>query len=404
VARIGVRTDSRIYLLKPNGDLLAAGGLGDDSQATSPLDAEDIATAQPGQPEVTVDYSLLRQSGEAWIPITGVDRQLLGIVAVTKTLEGLASLFARLRWWILGVLAIELLLGSLVGLVLALRLGKPIERSAQAVIALAHGQAVEPIAEQGPAEIKQLAVSVNLLSERLRLLEDTRRRSLANIVHELGRPLGAMRSAVHVLRGPVGDDPAVRGELLAGVEGQIERMQPLLDDLAQLHGQVSGQVTLAKRPVALSEWLMPILLPWRAAAVDKHLHWGAAIPDDLPVVAVDPDRLAPAIGNLLSNAIKYTPAGGRVEVTAGAAPQEVWMTVADTGPGIAPDEQTRVFEAFYRSDRDRRFPQGLGLGLTIARDLVVAHGGTLELESAPGEGSRFTVRLPREVERSETAG
>jgi signal transduction histidine kinase len=133
------------------------------------------------------------------------------------------------------------------------------------------------------------------------------------------------------------------------------------------------------------------------------LHWGATVPGDLPVVTIDPDRLAPAIGNLLSNAIKYTPAGGNVEVTAGATQQEVWITVADTGPGIAPEEQASVFEAFYRSDRERRFPQGLGLGLTIARDLVIAHGGTLELESKPGEGSRFTVRLPRAEEQSEAA-
>jgi two-component system OmpR family sensor kinase len=82
-------------------------------------------------------------------------------------------------------------------------------------------------------------------------------------------------------------------------------------------------------------------------------------------------------------------------VTAGATHEEVWIAVADTGPGIASEEQTSVFEAFYRSDRERRFPQGLGLGLTIARDLVIAHGGTLELKSELGEGSRFTVRLPR---------
>ncbi len=100
------------------------------------------------------------------------------------------------------------------------------------------------------------------------------------------------------------------------------------------------------------------------------------------------------VGNLLSNAIKYTPAGGRVAVTAGVDDLDVWLCVADNGPGIASEEQQRVFEAFYRSERDRRFPQGLGLGLTIARDLVLAHGGRLELDSQPGRGSRFTLYLP----------
>jgi signal transduction histidine kinase len=137
-----------------------------------------------------------------------------------------------------------------------------------------------------------------------------------------------------------------------------------------------------------------VLLPWRAAALDKGLDWQADVPPRLPVIEVDPDRLAQVVGNLLSNAIKYTPAGGQVVVTAGVEGQEFWLSVADNGPGIASEEQQRVFEAFYRSERDRRFPQGLGLGLTIARDLVLAHGGRLELASEPGQGSGFTLHLP----------
>jgi two-component system sensor histidine kinase BaeS len=203
-----------------------------------------------------------------------------------------------------------------------------------------------------------------------------------------------VRSAAHVLRGPAGDDPAIREELLSGVETQIERMQPLLDDLALLHGQVSGGVTLHRRPVAIGEWLPPVLLPWRAAALDKGLDWQVDVPQRLPVIEADPDRLAQVVGNLLSNAIKYTPAGGHVAVTAGIAHQELWLCVADSGPGIAAEEQQRVFEAFFRSERDRRFPQGLGLGLTIARELALAHGGRLELDSEPGQGSRFTIVLP----------
>jgi signal transduction histidine kinase len=161
-----------------------------------------------------------------------------------------------------------------------------------------------------------------------------------------------------------------------------------------LHGQVSGRVELARRPVVLSDWLPSVLLPWRAAALDKGLTWQADVPNGLPVMSVDPDKLAQAIGNLLSNAIKYTPVGGSVAVSAGMQEQDVWIRVADTGPGIAAEEQQRVFEPFYRSEHDRRFPQGLGLGLTIAHELVLAHGGRLELDSQPGQGSRFAIHLP----------
>lgn len=105
-----------------------------------------------------------------------------------------------------------------------------------------------------------------------------------------------------------------------------------------------------------------------------------------------PDNLL--LGNpLLSNAIKYTSLGGNVGVSAGMQEHDVWICVTDTGPGIAAEEQQRVFEPFYRSERDQRFPQGLGLGLSIAHELILAHGGRLELDSQPGQGSRFTIHL-----------
>ena len=153
----------------------------------------------------------------------------------------------------------------------------------------------------------------------------------------------------------------------------------------------------------LDEWLPPILLPWRAAALEKGLSWQATIAEPLPAVSIDRRRMAQAVGNLLSNAVKYTPSGGAVSVEARSNGRETWIRVGDTGPGIDEAEQERIFEPFYRSDRDRRFPQGLGLGLTLARDLVAAHGGRLTLDSAPGEGSRFTIAIPVSPFEDETA-
>jgi two-component system sensor histidine kinase BaeS len=176
-------------------------------------------------------------------------------------------------------------------------------------------------------------------------------------------------------------------------------MEPLLDDLTLLHSQVTGQRVLALQPIPLSNWLVTTLLPWRAAALNKELHWETNIPPDLPTLNIDPTRMAQVLGNLLNNAIGYTPAGGRVQVTAAARenpddePGELIIQVSDTGPGIAPEEQERVFEPFYRSRQPQRFSKGLGLGLAIARDLVEAHGGRLEVSSTLGEGSVFTARL-----------
>jgi signal transduction histidine kinase len=204
-----------------------------------------------------------------------------------------------------------------------------------------------------------------------------------------------------VLRQGAGDDPDVRNELLQGIESAVRNMEPLLNDLSQLYGQVEGNIQLSPQPVDLNEWLLPSLLPWRTVARERGLEWQADIVEDLPVVEIDPDRMSQVLGNLLSNAIKYTTEsassteGGVVAITADADQDMVNIAVCDTGPGIDQQEQERIFEPFYRSQAHRRFPQGLGLGLTIARDLVEAHGGTLELVSEPGEGSCFIVHLPR---------
>jgi signal transduction histidine kinase len=155
-----------------------------------------------------------------------------------------------------------------------------------------------------------------------------------------------------------------------------------------------GSLELARRPVALSVWLPPALIPWREAAQAKGLRWETAIPAELPTLAIDPDRVAQALGNLVSNAVKYTPPGELVAVSAGVARDTVWIAVRDDGAGIALEEQERVFAPFYRGQTTQRFPEGMGLGLTIARDLIVAHGGQLTIDSAPGQGSRFTISLP----------
>lgn len=394
VSGVSIHLDGHVLLLQPDGQLLATSDPADLELVGELVDLEGLEAVFGGNSSVIVTYGWTQQSAEVLVPVTGAQEQLIGIIGLTQTLEGVASEFGRLRWLVLAILVTGLVLGGAIGYVLAIRLERPITRAATAVIEIAEGQRVGPIPEAGPTEIRQLSGSVNILAERLRLLEDTRRRLLANLVHELGRPLGAIRSAIHVLIQGAGEDPEIRQELLVGIEDEIERMQPLLDELAQLHGQVLGTLELERHPVNLSEWLPPLLLPWRASALDKELDWQATIPDGLPVINVDSDRLGQAIGNLLSNAIKYTPSGGRVTVIADADGEETWITISDSGYGVVAEEQEKIFEPFYRSRQERRFPQGMGLGLTIALDLVEAHGGWLEMESDPGEGSQFTIHLP----------
>jgi signal transduction histidine kinase len=284
--------------------------------------------------------------------------------------------------------------GIILGWSLALNLSKPIREVTKAINDLAHGNQQAQVAERGPDEIRQLAQSFNFLNQRLSSLEKARKQLLANLVHELGRPLGALRSAIQALAGGAGNDPRLLADLTTGMDDHAARLQHLLEDLAHLHDQVLGNLELEYQQLELSDWLPKVLRPWQESAQDKHLVWQTDIPPDLPQISADPNRLASVVENLVSNAIKYTQPGGMVSVSALVEGEEILIGVKDNGSGIAAEEQQKVFEPFYRGNQGRRFKQGMGLGLSIARDLMEAHGGRITLESAPGQGSQFTIHLP----------
>jgi signal transduction histidine kinase len=185
----------------------------------------------------------------------------------------------------------------------------------------------------------------------------------------------------------------LRTDLLRGMDDQVERLKPLLDNLARLYKQSIGPAELQREPIRLSEWLPQILITWEAAAQAKGLQWQITVPADLPIVSIDPNQMAQVIGNLVANAIQYTSTGG-ISITAGQKSDRVWLAVADTGSGIAPEVCAHIFDPFYRGRQGQRFPQGMGLGLAIARDIARAHGGDITVQSVVGQGSRFTIAVP----------
>ncbi|MFL5804540.1 MAG: sensor histidine kinase [Roseiflexaceae bacterium] len=396
VAHISPHLTAQLMLISTSRRLLAASNPAAANRLGQSLDLLDLAMVMAGGASVRTSYSrdLSADVVDVIAPVLGPDGHVMGAVRLTQQLASVAERFLLLRALIAGVLSIGLLLGALVGWRLALNLEHPLRQITQAVDMLASGQPPVPLLERGPDELSGLARAFNTLAERLRHLEQSRRQLLANLVHELGRPLGAMRSATQALQRGAADDLALRQELLAGMDDEIGRLQRLLNNLARLHDQLTGVPGLSLRPVDLNAWLDRVLALRRAAAQAQGLRWEVAVPAELPTLAIDMDRLAQALDNVLSNAIKYTPPGGMVSVGAGAADGGVWIRVSDTGPGIALEAQERIFAPFHREQPPRRFPQGMGLGLTIARNLVVAHGGRLDVRSAPGQGSHFTLWLP----------
>ena len=406
VDRLSPSVQARIMVLDASGYLVASSDPSAYQNRGAVMEIPGVADALAGRMYVQVygsrylyaEYVQYQDSAEVadvMVPVRGPDQRIMGIIRLTNQIGNIHTRFQNLRYLTVGVLLVALVFSAGLGWLLALRLGRPLRQATQAVDRLAGGELLAPLPEDGPDEVRHLLHAVNTLEARLRAMEEARRQLLANLVHELGRPLGALRSAIQALLSGADKDQELEHELLVGMDEETGRLQRLLDDLARLYDQALGSLEIVRRPIELAEWLAHMLVPWRQSAQAKGLVWQTVIPAGLPTLQADADRLAQALGNLVSNAIKYTPSGGTVAVRAGGNEDVIWVEIGDTGPGIGSDEMETIFQPFQRGQRSRRFPQGMGLGLTIARDLAIAHGGRLEVQSTPGQGSRFTVRLPR---------
>jgi two-component system sensor histidine kinase BaeS len=396
IARFSRSLSTRMMLFDTGGHLLAASDPADAEQVGQEFQYASLAKVLAGGGRMYTDYDqhLSAETMTVLAPVVGPDQQVIGVVGLSHEMINVREWFQRSRYLTAGVLMGGLLLGAGVGLVLAIELERPLRQITLAIYQIASDQRLAPLPEQGLQEVGLLAHAVNILAERRYNVEQTSRQLVANLVHELGRPLGAVRAAIHALQNGASENKGLRQELLSGMIVEIESLRHLLNDLSRLNELVAGQLELERRPIFLSQWLSQALSPWREAARGKGLNWEVTVPSDLPTLEVDPDRLDQALGNLLSNAIKYTPPGGTVSVRAGLEDNSVWIRVSDTGPGIGLEDQAHIFTPFYRVKQTQTLPQGMGLGLSIARDLTLAHAGQLEVESTPGDGSHFILRLP----------
>lgn len=394
---LAINPQVRLAYLAPDGTLVYSNDASLLERTGQKLSVSGLERASNGNEVVLTNAAFL--SGEPYsiqvlLPVTKPNGRVGGVLWLTYYEASLTNLYQQMRLMSMIAILGSLLISALLGSWLAINIGKPVRQATEAINSLARGERSDALNEQGPEEVRELILAVNVLLARLRSLEQARRQLLANLVHELGRPLGALRSAIQALAKGAANDPTLLQDLTSGMDEETARLQFVLEELAHLHDQVLGSLELNRQPTEISEWLARVLLPWQQAAVEKHLSWQVEIPPDLPMLTIDALRLGQVVGNLASNAIKYTPSGGSVTISAGREGHELWIRFKDNGPGVAPEEQDKIFQPFYRGDQGRRIKQGMGLGLSIANDLVAAHEGHIEIESQPGEGSIFTVWLP----------
>jgi two-component system phosphate regulon sensor histidine kinase PhoR len=230
----------------------------------------------------------------------------------------------------------------------------------------------------------------------LRRLEQVRTEFVANVSHELRTPLTAIHGYIETLLGGALEEPENARRFLEIVFRHTERLGRLVNDLTDLSNIELGKVALRIEPTAVDEVVESVLTIIEPRAEQGQVGLRADLPADLPRVRADRDRLAQILINLVDNGVKYTPAGGRVTVTAAVRDRGmIEIAVADTGVGIPPADLARVTERFYRVDRARsRELGGTGLGLAIVKHLVIAHGGDLRIESEPERGTTVRLTIP----------
>ena len=319
-----------------------------------------------------------------------------------------ATALANVTGLLAAVALFALGLSVVVASAMARRFTTPLRRLTEASRGLAEGDLSRRVppseVRAGSSELAELAVQFNAMADRveesveiIRLDRDRSRDFLADVSHELRTPLAALRMFNELLEAGAADDPEARNEFIESSGQQIERLDWLAQNLLELSKLDSGLVLLDLRPDDLRAAVEMAVEQTAAAATRRGVHVALHLPDAPIRIRHDPQRIGQVVANLVANAIKFTPRDGSVTVDLAATPDGARIEVSDTGVGIDPAELPHIFERFYRgSQANEARGSGSGLGLAIVHSIVDMHGGTIEVESRVGSGSRFIVTLPRD--------
>jgi signal transduction histidine kinase len=300
-----------------------------------------------------------------------------------------ADFFKPFIWAGLAALAVSILIAIL----LARSMYVPIRRVTNAAEEIARGNYEQEVPVAGPKEVKGLAISFNQMAKQVKNSQQMLRDFVADASHELRSPLTSIKGFAQAIVDGTAKDKKARLKAASVIEDESKRMMRLVEELLEFSRLESGQITMVKESVDLKDLLQQCHEIFLIRAEEKNIQLRTDI-EPLPPVTGDIDRLEQVFSNLLDNALKHTPSLGKVSIVARhPQPSFIEIAVTDTGPGIPGEQLRHVFERFYRADPSSG-KAGAGLGLAIARQIVLAHGGDIMAKSTLGKGTEFLVRLP----------
>lgn len=355
-----------------------------------PFDASDLAASR----------------GAAWATVAGAaDGEALALDVASKPLKDGALLqvgrsdarredvLERFRWIAAAIFLPTVLISALLGLWLLRRaVLRPVSRLLEVVERVLGGKSGSRVpVGRGQDELERLSVLFNRMMDRIERLIEAMKGSLDAVAHDLRTPIARLRAGAESALRSEADLAGCRSALADCVE-EADRISATLTTLMDISEAQSGAMTLRLEPVKLDDLAAEAAELYRYTAEEKGLRLEVAPPSGATALC-DRIRMRQVLANLVDNAVKYTPAGGRVEIAAASISGEATITVRDSGSGIPSDDLPRIFDRLYRGN-GARAQRGLGLGLSLVRAVVDAHGGRVEASSPENGGSVFQVRLP----------
>ena len=341
-----------------------------------------IFTTTDGKTFLYAAYPLTRQS----LPLTSVDTLVLATPR-----PGILSVVGTFIWPLLLAAVIALIVSLVIAIFLARSIYRPLAKVTKAAQQISTGDYSQRIKPEGPKEIKELGDSFNRMTEDVEQAQLKLLHFVADVSHELRSPLTSIQGFAQALIDGTAADDATKLKAAQIINEESRRLKHQVDELLELSRMQSNQIKFHKEPVDIGEILEHCTEMLAIQAKQKQVTL-ILTADPKLIVTGDADSLEQVFLNLMDNAVKNSPNGGKIHVF--SAKEEgslARITVSDEGPGIHPDYLPHVFERFYQVTGART---GVGLGLTIAREIVVAHHGNIEASSPPGQGAIFTVTLP----------